>query len=123
MLAVTMDSGRRVTQEALLTQFGDDAELVVEVVTIFLEDHLKQLADIASAIRSRDGQALGHAAHTLKGSVSNFGANEARAAAQALERMGKQGTFDGVGAAHADLVREVELLTNDLKTIVAKLAA
>jgi len=116
-------SGRKIDQEGLLAQFGDDSALLIEVVTVFLEDHKKQLDEIDRAVRDRDGQALGRAAHTLKGSVSNFGATEAREAAQALEKMGKQNQLEGAGAAHAVLLQEIELLTRDLQDIVTKLAA
>jgi HPt (histidine-containing phosphotransfer) domain-containing protein len=112
-----------IDKEGLLAQFGDDPALLVEVVTIFLEDHKKQLDEIERAIRDRDGQALGRAAHTLKGSVSNFGAREAREAAQALEKMGKQDELEGAGAAHATLLHEIDLLTRGLQDIVTKLAA
>ncbi len=56
---------------------------------------------------SRDGDALRHAAHTLKGSLSPFCAGRAQATAQRLEKLGQAGDFAAAAAARQDLEHEV----------------
>jgi HPt (histidine-containing phosphotransfer) domain-containing protein len=48
------------------------------------------MADIRQAIDQRDASKLHQAAHTLRGSVGNFGARAATLAAQRLETDGRE---------------------------------
>ncbi len=98
---------------------GDSEQLLIEIAAIFLEHTPKVLAEIHTAIMTRDPNLLERAAHTLKGSVSVFGAEAARAAAQALESLGCGGGVDGAEAICAALDTEVARLS----TILAEMTA
>jgi HPt (histidine-containing phosphotransfer) domain-containing protein len=59
------------------------------------------------------------AAHTLKGSLSHFGAEAAVRASRELEGMARRGELDGAEVAHAELTAAVEPLTAALERLLA----
>jgi HPt (histidine-containing phosphotransfer) domain-containing protein len=100
-------------QIALLRVDGD-VELLKEIAIIFLEDYPKVLAEIRAAIADGDAKQLEASAHTLKGSVANFGAAAVVASALRLELMGRAALLErssevlraleaGLCALHAEL--------------------
>jgi HPt (histidine-containing phosphotransfer) domain-containing protein len=73
-------------------QFDEDGEnLLLRLIDVFLENTPKLIAAARSAIERKDADAAARAAHTLKGSCSNFGAERLMKAAGALEMAGTQG--------------------------------
>jgi len=95
---------------AALARVDDDVELLAEIVGLFLGDCPRLLSEIQEAIRRGDRQDLERAAHTLKGSVANFGAKAAYAAALRLEQIGCEGDLMHAEEAYAALGHEVERL-------------
>jgi len=95
---------------ALLERLEGDAELLAEMVGALLEDCPRLVASIREAVARGDARLLERAAHTLKGSVGNFGASAAAAAALRLEQMGRQGELAQAGEACTALDREIERL-------------
>ena len=75
---------------AALERVDGDRELMKELAGLFLGECPQRMADIRRAIDARDGPALQRAAHYLKGSVGNFAAGRASAAAEQLERAGRE---------------------------------
>jgi signal transduction histidine kinase/DNA-binding response OmpR family regulator len=100
---------------AALSRLADDEELLRELVTVFLEEQAKWLADIHAAVEKGDAALLKRAAHTLKGAVDSCGGHRVWTAALALETMGKDAKLDGAAAALAELDREVEALLGPLR--------
>jgi HPt (histidine-containing phosphotransfer) domain-containing protein len=74
---------------AVLDRVGGDEELLREITAIFLDDYPNLIAEIREAIEKQDHKRLEVAAHTLKGSVANFGAQDAMQAAYRLELLGR----------------------------------
>jgi HPt (histidine-containing phosphotransfer) domain-containing protein len=74
---------------AVLERVGGDEELLSEITAIFLEDYPSLIREIKAAIEAGDAKRLEVAAHTLKGSVANFGAQDAIEAALRLEQLGR----------------------------------
>src|SRR5207248_240550 len=97
-----------------------DWELLREIGRLFLADYPQQLAGVRQAALHGDGAALERLAHGLKGSVGNFHAPAAVAAALCLERMGREGRMDGVEPALDALGRELELTASALTEIMEK---
>ena len=93
-----------------LERVGGDNELLEEVAQLFLDSVPELLTEIREAVVSRNAKALERAAHTLKGSVSNFAAEAAFQAALRLEKMGRTGELAGVDQAFATLEAEMERL-------------
>lgn len=97
-----------------LARVGDDEELLKEIAGIFLEQCPEALAEVNRAIETADGEALEHAAHSLKGSVGNFGAKDAYDAALRLELAGRHREFGRTGEALSDLERALDTLNPQL---------
>ncbi len=92
-------------------QFVSGSEqLLSEIAAVFLEHTPQILKEIHTAIATRDAKSLERAAHTLKGSVSVFGADAAGAAAQELEALGRAGAVEGAEIFCATLEAEVAQL-------------
>lgn len=101
-------------REAMLARLGGDEDLLLQVAAMFLKSYPEMLENVRDAVVRRDGLALEQAAHTLKGSVTNFGAAVATGAADALEEKGRRADLsdaDGILAAlETELIRlRVEL--------------
>ncbi len=92
-----------------------DTELFKEIATLFLENLPDNIAQIRGAIAKSDAGALDRAAHSLKGSVGNFGAKRAFEAAYRLEFMGKEGRLAGAEGALSELEQELKDLEIALK--------
>jgi two-component system sensor histidine kinase/response regulator len=108
-------------REAILERVGGDVDFLQEIADLFAEDCPKLLTEIRSAITTGDPRALEHAAHTLKGSVSNFGAEPARQAAFRLEMIGRNGDLNEAPEAWATLEYEVQRFTEALATLAHQL--
>ncbi len=109
-------------REVLLERVGNDPEFLVEIADVFLEDCPKLLEDIRKAIVQQDARRLEHAAHTLKGSVANFGAEPARAAAFRLEVLGRSGKLADAPYAVQVLESEIERFTKALTALAQQVA-
>lgn len=72
-----------------MSRVGGDEELLREIAGLFLEDYPEQLALIRRSLEAGDAHTLERAAHSLKGSVSNFGAEAVYQAAYAVEQIGR----------------------------------
>lgn len=70
-------------------QVGNDAELIVEIVDLFLSDLDEQLVKMQDALRANDLLTLSRTAHCLKGSLGSLFARRAAASAQTLESAAK----------------------------------
>ena len=104
--------------EALaLSRVGGDSDLLREIVELFLADYPISLEKIRSAVEARDAAALEQHAHSLKGSVSTFGAQSAFNAALALERQGRTGDLGDVEAGLNQLEQALGALRPELESI------
>src|SRR5262249_37900930 len=100
MAEVGTTAGAPFNEAALRERVEDDAEWLAEIVEMFLKGSPRLLADVRAAVAAGDGATLKRAAHTLKGTASNFGAAAVVAAALELEMMGKRGDLAGAGPAY-----------------------
>lgn len=99
---------------AVLERLGGDRELLKELVALYFDDEDRLLNEMNQAMEAGDAGALGRSAHTLKGAVSNFCAEGAHAAAQALESAGREGRLDEARRLLAALRGELALVRADL---------
>ncbi len=102
-----------------LSRVGGDLELLREVVGLFIDDYPQALVNIRESIAAHDKSSLERHAHSLKGSVSIFGADEASAAALALEKQGRTGDFTGVEEGLSRLEHALSALRPELEAIQA----
>jgi PAS domain S-box-containing protein len=103
---------------AFLEGLGNDTSLARRLVDLFLQDSSRLVADINSAIADRDAERLRRAAHTLKGSVSNFPAATARDTAARMEAIGFDGDFAAAQEVFPMLEKEIDRLRGVLPTLI-----
>jgi CheY-like chemotaxis protein len=99
----------------LLQRVGGDAELLRRMIKIFLKDYRKKMALLRQALARKDAAALAATAHALKGSVSIFGAAEARQFAEELQDMGRQGQISGAAERLKLLEDQIVILEKKLR--------
>jgi len=96
-------------------------EIFKEITNIFLESSPASVAQIREAIAGGDALALEHAAHSLKGSVSHFGARRAFEAAYHLEKLGREKEMGEADHAFSTLEKELTALTPEMKRALGEM--
>jgi PAS domain S-box-containing protein len=94
----------------VLARFEGEAELLAELVGLFLDDCSRLVSAVRRSAERREAQALERAAHELKGSLINFSATRAYEAALRLEVIGREGAMDQAMTAFEELAKEIERL-------------
>lgn len=104
-------------RDVFLANFEGMEELIAQVIESFEESYPSLLARVKNAIDSNNMGELQISAHTLKGVVSNFYAENCRSLAFELEKMGRE--KQGLGAADVfnKLSEEVGRLSVALKDV------
>ena len=100
-----------------LERVGGDSELLQEMAQLFLDEYPMQLEAVRVAVRARDAKALERSAHSLKGSVGNFGAAAAQEAALQLELIGRRGDLREVDGAMACLESALSSLQPEMESL------
>lgn len=91
----------------ILRQCGGDKRLVKEVIAILVKETPGYLEGIDRALEQNDFAAIAEIAHTLKGSLANFGAVEVSETTIALETAAKS-------ANKKKVISETKLLRDNL---------
>jgi HPt (histidine-containing phosphotransfer) domain-containing protein len=88
---------------------GDD-EFMIELIDLYLQDAPAQIKALGEAVSSHDKAAVSAAAHKLKGSCGNIGAEGLAALCQQIENSGRASRmselpelFDQVGREFAEV--------------------
>lgn len=105
-------------EKALLESLDNDTQLLKEVIGVFLVNCPGRLKELKAAVTARNPDRIMSASHSLRGSVSTFGAEAAVEAARKLESMGQQGKVEGVDDAYAMLEHQLVLVRSALEEIV-----
>ena len=114
------DQLHKLDEAVALSRVGGDVELLREVVGLFLDDYPQSLEMIRDAVARGDQSGLERHAHSLKGSVSTFGAQETFDAALALEKQGRTGDLaDAQGGLHR-LEQALAALSPELEALQTK---
>ena len=99
-----------IDRTAILARLDGNTELLAEMAELFLQECPKLLQQVREAVAQSDAKALGLAAHSLKGAVSNFTSQGAFETAQRLEMMGRTGDLSQIEEVQAVLERDVASL-------------
>ena len=99
-----------------LAQVDGDRELFRELLTLFANEAPPLLNRIRQAIARKDAPGIEQGAHTLKGSVSNFGAERALKAALRLEQMAHANALAHAEDAYHELEREIGRVLDSIET-------
>ena len=112
-LAITANEVLNKTE--LLSRLDGDAQLLRELIEIFLADSHSLLQQVSDAVTSWDPVALERAAHKLRGTVSIFGSQPVMRTAVTLETMGGDRARAGeVLAQLKDQMKELEAALGDM---------
>ncbi len=99
---------------AVMARLGDDRELLAELAGLYLEDEPSLLEQLEAAVARGEAEGVRRAAHTIKGSVANFAAARAQAAAFALEQAGRADDLASAEALLDTLRAELTLVRQEL---------
>jgi CheY-like chemotaxis protein/HPt (histidine-containing phosphotransfer) domain-containing protein len=99
-------------------QSAGEESWLSELVPLFLQECPRFLTEIRAAIARGDAEGLHRAAHTFKGSLTNFSAPEAVEAAQSLAMIGRQGNLAEAEGAYAALEGTVAQLRESLMALL-----
>jgi two-component system, sensor histidine kinase and response regulator len=83
-----------IDEAAALERIGGDQQLLEEIAGLFLQEYPELLDSMRQALAAGDATRLERAAHSLKGSASNFGAYACVEAALELERRARSLDLD-----------------------------
>lgn len=104
------------TAIAALRSLGPDgdASFLRELIGVYLEDTPQRLAELDAALACGDAAVATRAAHTIKGSSSNFGATRLADQAQLIEAKCKAGDCASAQTLVPALKAEILLVTDEL---------
>ena len=115
--SVVEEQFARLDEALALTRVGGDFELLREVAGLFLDDYPQALEKIRTAVAASDSSGVEHHAHSLKGSVSTFGATDVFESALALEKMGRSGNLSGAAEKLKRLESALQALRPELEAL------
>ena len=95
----------------------DDPGFVPDMIGLFLGDTPSRLEEMRHALDTDDAEALERAAHSLKSSSANLGANRFSEMCRRLEESGRTGSWDGVADGVAAVHDEYVLVESTLKSL------
>jgi histidine phosphotransfer protein HptB len=99
---------------------GDNDEFLREIVAIFLDDTPLRLAELEESLAVGDAAKFTRAAHSIKGSSSNLGANGLRVAAEKLEHQSRTHGLGDVAAFLAAVKQEFARAQVELNKLIGK---
>ena len=88
--------------------------MLLDIVRLFFDEIPELLSTLHTSIARGDGRAIERTAHSVKGTVSSFGAQAAQDAALKLEMIGRSGDLTHAETAWAVLEHEITLLHHAL---------
>ncbi len=88
----------------------DSPEIVLEIVDLLAKDIPERLSEMSQAIQNNDMDTLMRAAHTLKGEVSHFGAQELVSLCQQIELEAKNNQADNLEETFTSIQNAVDAL-------------
>jgi HPt (histidine-containing phosphotransfer) domain-containing protein len=104
--------------EMLRSLPGDQGgDLLSELIVLFIPHGQKLLSAATAAIAQEDAHALAEAAHSLKGSGAQFGADRLVKLCGVLEAAGRNAQFAGTREAVAAAEREFHRVTAELQAL------
>jgi two-component system, sensor histidine kinase and response regulator len=94
-----------------------DSELFHELLRIFASGAPATLEKLRAGVEHKNAAAIEQAAHALKGSISNFGADDAVRASLRLEVMARNGNLEHAAEGFQQLEKEVQRLLDAIETL------
>jgi PAS domain S-box-containing protein len=102
----------------LLKAFDGDWNFLKEVVEVFLDDYPRLLDNLRRSFNEGDCDTFMRSAHSLKGMLKNFRAENAAEVAFNLEKKGKEADLNGVQADIESLAAQIAEVDNTLRNMI-----
>jgi PAS domain S-box-containing protein len=97
-------------RERIIARLGGSKDLLQDIVRLFQQETPERLALMRQLQKKAEYVQLGRLAHTLRGSISTFGAEEAVALTRQVEKAASQGDAAALETALADLEKALDAL-------------
>lgn len=94
-----------------------DGEFMIELIDLYLQDAPAQLEALSGAVAAQDTRAVSAAAHKLKGSCGNVGAEGLMALCQQMEVTGKASRLHELPELLQQVAREFAEVNQALKAV------
>ncbi len=94
-----------------------DKETILEIIEIFFDEYPGRVKQLNTAIEDQDSELLRTSAHSLKGVISHFYAEEPRNLAKELEKKGAAKDFEGTEQIKDKLLNQIEQMLEELGQI------
>ncbi|MHB8203235.1 MAG: Hpt domain-containing protein [Desulfomonilaceae bacterium] len=112
-----------IDRKKLMEHVGDSPELLIELIELFLELGPGMFKDIQESVEQESPDGLQRSAHSLKGSVGNFAAEDTFEASLLLETMGRNKNLAGAQDALIVLQNALSRLFDELTSIKTELVS
>ena len=130
-VAAVSDSHRGISHDlsgvvdlaALHARVENDADLLAELIELFLDSAPRLLDSVDAAVRQHDARAVQLSAHALKGAMQSMGALSAAQAARSLETLADAGDMRHADIDLAKLKEEFRRFESALTRIAAEVHA
>ncbi len=97
-----------------LSRLDGDCDLLKSLISYFLEGYDNYLMTIRNSIAEENFKETQRSAHTFKGAVSNFNAQQVFNIASEIETLGRENNFTNINQAFDQLLTEAERLKKAL---------
>ena len=114
---IDSDQAGMIINRETLEKLGNNIGNLGPVITVFLQTLASRFTDISRAVEARDADAIARAAHTLKGSSSQFGAEELSGLCRRLEDMGRSHNISQAEPLLREIDRAAERLRGELTSL------
>jgi HPt (histidine-containing phosphotransfer) domain-containing protein len=98
----------------------DDDAFLKDIIGIFLEDTPQRIAELKQCLTAYDQPKFTRAAHSIKGSASNLGANQVRLVAEQIEHQSRNSGLTGIEPLITKLEGEFAIAKAELDRIAGK---
>ena len=98
----------------------DDDAFLKDIIGIFLEDTPQRIAELKQCLTAYDQPKFTRAAHSIKGSASNLGANHVRSVAEEIERQSRNSGLSDMEPLITKLESEFAIAKGELNKIAEK---
>jgi histidine phosphotransfer protein HptB len=96
---------------------GDNGEFLREIVGIYIEDTPKRIAELRASMASGDVKTFTRAAHTIKGSSANVGAQILKSLGERMELISRTEGLASVASLVADCDAEFARVAVELRRL------
>ena len=96
-----------IDEEGGLRRVGGDRELYNELIELFMDNSVNQIAQLKEAVRNGEADSLKKVAHSIKGSAANLGILSVQQSALELEMIGSENKLDAAGNTLNKLIYEL----------------